>query len=71
MRSNEDQKTATLGEILAEESHKTPGKILAGDDCAPRQDPCRAPGKALAEDISGATARPASTKTPPPSPSSC
>ena len=37
----------------------------------PRQDPCRAPGKALAEDISGATARPASTKTPPPFACSC
>ena len=31
-----------LGKILAEESHKTPSKILAGDDRAPRQDPCRA-----------------------------
>ena len=38
-----------LGEILAEEDHKTPGKILAGDDCnatarpllGPRQGPCR------------------------------
>ena len=60
-----------LCKILAEESHETPGKILAGDDCAPRQDPCRAPGKALAEDASRATARSAPTKTPPPSPSSC
>ena len=41
-RSDEDQKTTTLGEILAEESHKTPSKILARDGCAPRQDPCRA-----------------------------
>ena len=32
-----------LGKILAEESHKTPGKILAGDDSAPRQDPCQVP----------------------------
>ena len=31
-----------LGKILAEEGHQTPGKILAGDDSAPRQDPCRA-----------------------------
>ena len=71
MRSDEDQKTATLGGILAEESHKTPGKILAGDDCAPRQDPCRALGKALAEDISGATARPAPAKFPPPFACNC
>ena len=71
MRSDEDQKMAPLGGILAEESHKTPDKILAADDCAPRQDPCRAPGKALAEGVSGATARPMSTKTPPPSQSSC
>ena len=33
MRSDENQKTATLGGILAEEIHKTPGKALAGDDC--------------------------------------
>jgi hypothetical protein len=33
VRSDEDQKTATLGGILAEEIHKTPGKRLAGDDC--------------------------------------
>ena len=38
-----------LGKILAEETHKTPGKILAGDDSnatarplpGPRQSPCR------------------------------
>ena len=49
MRSDKNQKTATLGGILAEEIHKTPGKRLAGDDCnatarplpSPRQDPCR------------------------------
>ena len=35
MRSDEDRKTATLGGILAKESHETPGKILAGDDSAP------------------------------------
>ena len=62
---------ATLGGILAEEIHKTPGKRLAGDDCNATANPCRAPGKALVEGVSGATARPASTKTPPPSPSSC
>ena len=43
---------ATLGGILAEEIHKTPGKRLA-------------------EGIGGATARPASTKTPPPFACSC
>ena len=49
VRSDEDQKTATLGGILAEEIHKTPGKRLAGDDCnatarplpGPQQGPCR------------------------------
>ena len=49
MRSDENQKTATLGGILAEEIHKTPGKRLAGDDCnatarplpGPRHGPCR------------------------------
>ena len=60
-----------LGKILAKEGHQTPGKILAGDDCAPWKDSCRAPGKALAEDISGATARPAPAKFPPPLACSC
>ena len=68
-----------LGEILAEESHKTPGKILAGDDCVPREDPCRAPGKALAEppgkalakDASRVTAKPTPTKLAPPFTCSC
>ena len=49
MRSDEDQKTTTLGGILAEEIHKTPSKILAGDDHdatarplpGPRQDTCQ------------------------------
>ena len=48
-RSDEDQNMTTLGGILAEEIHKTPGKHLAGDDRGatarplpgPRQDPCR------------------------------
>ena len=71
VRSDEDQKTATLGGIFAEESHKTPGKILAGDDCAPQQDPCRAPGKTLAEDICRAAVRPTSTKAPSQLPCSC
>ena len=31
-----------LTKILTEETYKTPGKILAGDASAPRQDPCRA-----------------------------
>ena len=71
MRSDEDQKTATHGWILAEEIHKTPGKRLVGTTATPRQDPCRAPEKTLAEDISRATARPASVKTPPPFACSC
>ena len=66
VRSDEDQKTATLGRILAEEIHKTPGKTTM-----PQQDLSWAPGKTLAEGISRATARPAPAKTPPPSPSSC
>ena len=49
VRSDEDQEMATLGGILAEEIHKTPGKTLAGNDSnatarplpGPRQDPCR------------------------------
>ena len=41
-RSDEDWKATILDKILAEKTHKTPGKILAGDDSAPRQDPCRA-----------------------------
>ena len=32
IRSDEDKKTVTLGGILAEEIHETPGKILARDD---------------------------------------
>ena len=32
MRSDENQKTVTLGGILAEEIHKTHGKRLAGDN---------------------------------------
>ena len=71
MRSDEDQKTATLGGILAEEIHKTPGETLAEDDYNAMAIPLSGPGKTLAEDISGATARPASAKTPPPSPCSC
>ena len=41
-RSDEGWKAMILDKILAEEIHKTPGKILVGDDSAPRQDPCRA-----------------------------
>ena len=48
-RSDEDQKTTTLGGILVEGIHNTPGKRLAGDDCnatarplpGPRQGPCQ------------------------------
>ena len=49
-----------LGKILAEEGHQTPGKVLAGP-----------PGKALTEDASRATTRPAPTKSPPPFTCSC
>ena len=48
-RSDENEKTATLGAVLAVEIHKPPGKRLVGDDCnattrplpGPWQDPCR------------------------------
>ena len=65
MRSDEDQKTATLNGILAEKIHKTPGKTLAGDDYNATAIPLPGPGKTLAEGINGATARPAPAKTPP------
>ena len=63
-----------LSKILAEEGHQTTGKALAGDDSAPRQDPCRAtrqdpcwaPDEALAKGTSRVTARPTPTKLPPP-----
>src|SRR3954466_16080763 len=50
-RSDEDQKTTTLGGILAEEIHKTADKIFAGADRPPParplpgpwQGPCRGP----------------------------
>ena len=70
-RSDEDQKTATLGGSQPRESTRPPASALPGMTATPRQDPCWAPGKALAEGVRGATARPASTKTPPPSPGSC
>ena len=60
-----------LDKILATEIHEAPGKILAGDDRGAIEDPCRAPGKTLTEDICGATARPTSAKTPSPLPCSC
>ena len=63
-RSDEDQKTTILGKILAEEIHETPGKVLAGDNSAPRQDLAGKPDKTLAKGVSGATARPAPTKSP-------
>ena len=48
-RSGENQKTTILSRIVAEDTHETPGKILARDDRdatarplpGPRQDPCR------------------------------
>jgi hypothetical protein len=61
----------TLGGILAEEIHKTPGKHLAGDDRSATARPWPGPGKTLAGGISGATARPTPAKTPPPSPCNC
>ena len=60
-----------LGEILAEEDHKTPGKILAGDDRNATARPLLVPGKALAEDIRGAIARPVPGKFPLALPCSC
>ena len=64
VRSDEDQKTATLGGILSEEIHKTPGKRLAGDDCD-------ATARPLPRGASRATARPAPAKAPPPFACSC
>ena len=61
----------TLGGILAEEIHKTPGKRLAEVDRDTMARPLPAPSRALAEGISGATARPAPTKAPPPFACSC
>ena len=66
MRSDEDQKTTTLGGILAEEIHKTPSKTLAGDDSnatarpltGPRQDPCRGRQRATARPLPGHLERP-------------
>ena len=57
----------TLGRIPAEEIHKTPDKILAGDDHDAMERPLRGLGKALVEDIHGAIGRPMPTKFPPPS----
>ena len=50
---------------------RPPARPLPGTNTMPRQDPCRGPGKALAEDTYGAAARPASAKAPPPFPYSC
>ena len=60
-----------LGEILAEEIHKTPGRPLPGTTTVPWQYPCRGPDKALAEDTYGAAARPTPAKTTRPLPCSC
>ena len=70
-RSDENQKTTILSEILPRKSTRPPARSLPRMTAVPWQDPCRAPGKALDEGVSGATPRPVSTKTPPPSPSSC
>ena len=60
-----------LGKILAEGSHKTPGKILAGDNSTPWRGPCRATRQGLAKGASRATSRPAPAKSPPPIACSC
>ena len=60
-----------LGKILAEEGYQTPGKTLAGDDSAPRQDPCRATRQDPSRGDSRATARPAPTTSPPSFACSC
>ena len=56
------------GRSLPRKSTKPPARSLPGTTAMLRQDPCRDPGKTLAEDISWAMTRPASTKTPPPFP---
>ena len=43
MRSDENQKTTTLGGILAVEIHKDPGKHLAEDDCSATARPLPGP----------------------------
>ena len=50
---------------------RPPARSLPGTTGAPRQDPCRAHGKALARDTSRATARPAPAETLPPIACSC
>ena len=60
-----------LGKILAEEGHQTPGKVLPGTTARHSKTLAGPPGKALAKDASGATARPAPTKLPPPFTCSC
>ena len=52
-------------------ARRPPASALPGTTATPRQDPCQAPSKALADYISGATTRPVSTKTPPPFARSC
>ena len=63
--------TLTLGRILAEEIHETPGKILVGDDRDATTRPLPGPSETLAEDTCRATARPTSAKIPPLFPCSC
>ena len=50
---------------------RPPARSLPGTTAVPRQDPCRGPGRTLAEGTYGATARPMSAKTPPPFPYIC
>ena len=52
-------------------STRPSARLLPGTTATPWQDPCRAPGKTLAEGVSRATTRPALAKTPPPFACSC
>ena len=56
---------------LPRKSTRPPARSLPGMTAMSRKDPCRDHGKTLAKDISGATARRAPAKAPPPFPCSC
>ena len=60
-----------LDRILAEEGRQAPGKVLAGTTACHDKTLAGPPGKALTEDASRATARPAPAKSPPPFACSC
>ena len=59
------------GGSLCQCGRAAPARALLGMTATPRKDPCRAPGKTLAEGISRATTRPAPAKTLPPFACSC